>query len=275
MNPLTHVKINHEVFKDQNLTQSEKEMLYLGSIIPDVSELNISTDQQTHHQGLQFLKTIDQKYFYFAAGIILHGESPQALDYLAHHDKGYINSKKKEVIKIIKQYKKPFGRKPDYDQMAHYLIEFAFDYLIIQKDPLVPHLLDRAVTNGMSRKAILNFANFYNVKQKELKTLIKGIRSKTIRKYIHDFKTLKGSAHNFQKFLFLVNLKSSKSGNFIGKFGKMATSSYGIFKKKLIDRQFVQMFERTVELLRKDHEEFTQKSIKHLKKLAKQHQLLK
>ena len=40
MNPLTHVKINHEVFKDQNLTQQEKNMLYFGNLTDQVNELD-------------------------------------------------------------------------------------------------------------------------------------------------------------------------------------------------------------------------------------------
>ncbi|MFC1801519.1 hypothetical protein ACFLZB_03565 [Nanoarchaeota archaeon] len=275
MNPLTHVKFNDEVFKGQNLTQQEKEMLYLGSIIPDLSEFHITTYEKTHFKGLQFLKDIDKKYFYFAAGVLLHGEQPRALDYLAHSQKGYINSKRNQVLKIVNQYKNPFGRNPDINLMVHYLIEFAFDYLVVQEGPSVPEILDLAIQNGSSPQAIWHFADFFDVNKKKLKTVIKTIQSRAIRKYIYNFRTLKGSASNFQKFLFIINLKSKQPGNFASKFGNFAFASLGLFKKRLGRKQFTEMFEKTAEVLRKDYSDFTKKSITHLKKLSQQHKLLK
>ena len=119
--------------------------------------------------------------------------------------------------------------------------------------------------------AIYNFANFFNIKRKYIKTILRNSKTDRIEKIIFNFRTLKGTAHNFQNFIFLKGIRDkSKELSWLDRLTK---SSYGYLKSRIQEKQFEQMFARCIELVRGDYDSFMNKAIGNMKKTVKEHKL--
>ena len=276
MNLLTHAKVCLDLFKGNKLSKDEMDFLLIGSVIPDVCEFGISTEPRTHRQGLKFLKYLNDKYHYLGVGMILHGEDPKGLDWYTHNGKGYIESKRAELLKIVRKYKKSLGG-IDEHWAVHFVTEFCFDHLIMQKDKAVALKLYNSFHNPNADGAIINFANFFDVDKRRLKTLQHIVRSRNLYRYFANFSTLKGTAHNFQNFAFYRGIrdKRQQKGHLLQKLKSVTKSSWGLLRTKLRDRSLVIMFERCTEVVRKDHKRFLNNTEKNLRKLVVDYKLVR
>lgn len=269
MNILTHCYANFEVFKNRKLSPEEESHLVLGSFIADVHEFKIVEKKQTHFKGPEFLKSLAPQYHYLGAGLILHGENPQGLDYYAHQQ--YIPSRQKDIIRIMGHYKKCFPKKMEVPMVAHLLIEFCFEYLTAEKNPRLIKKVTRALEAPLLPRAVYNFSNFFNINRKHTKTILKLNEKKIAKSFITNFGTIKGTTHNFQKFVFLKQYRDNvNKPNWLNRATK---SSYGFLRFRIRERQFERMIARCIEMVRKDYEPFMDHAIKNLKKMARQQKL--
>lgn len=275
MNPLTHIKVALDLFKDKGLSKDDLDLLVVGSIAPDVCDFGITQEKRTHKQGLQFLKYLNGQYYYFGVGVIIHGEDPPCLDWYAHSKQGYIESKRSEIHKIIRKYRKSLGG-IDETEAVHHITEFCFDHLIAQENPELAARLHQSVYNPLIGGALISFANFFDVDKKSLRTMQSIVRSKHLYKYFTNFSTLEGTAHNFQKFLFYKSIRDRQSGNrIIKKLKGITKSSFSLIKTKLRDRSLTTLFRRCTEIIRKDHQEFLSFAEKNIKKTIINYKLAK
>ena len=246
-------------------------MLCFGSTLPDVSEFGLASTATTHDEGFEFLKFLAKKYHYLGVGVILHGEKTKGLDWYAHGDKGYIKKKEKEILKIMKYYKKVFPRKVDRKMMAHIIIEFCFEYLTAEKNPWLIKKLSKMIHHRVVLKGVYNFANFFHINRKYVKILLRITKTDRIEKFIHNFRTLKGTAHNFQNFIFLKNVRDKTKGP--SWLERLTKSSYGYLKSRVQEKKFEQMFARCIELVRKDYNSLMNRAIRDMKKIVKNNRL--
>lgn len=268
MNVLTHCYVSHEVIKGRKLTADEEALLFVGSFISDVSEFRLVPTEETHRRSLAFLKSLDKKFYYFGLGVVLHGEEPEGLDFYAHRH--YIPVKEKEILKIIDFYKKVFSHETDMNKMAHIIIEFCFEHLTAEKNTFIVDKVGRAVGNPVLIKAIYNLANFFDINKRYTKKILK--LPDHLEKFVYNFKTLKGTAHNFQKFIFLKQFRDA-AGQKKGFWNRLTASSLIFLKSRFKQKQVEQMFARCIEFLRKDYEPFTRQSIEKIKKMVKEKDL--
>lgn len=269
---LTHCLVNSEVLKTRKLNPEQEALLLLGGIMPDISTFDIVSTKRTHvEDGLKFLKSLNKKYKYLGVGFILHGEKPRGVDYYIHNPRGYINQKNKQILGVIKHYKKVFPKKTNFNDIAHLIIEFCFEHLTTQKNPWIIKKVEKAIKNKIAPKAVYNVANFFNINNKNTKGILKIRKMRIIERLINNFETIKGTAHNFQHFLFWKNIHDkSKQPSFLE---RLTQSSYGFLKTRFKEKQFEQMFARCVEIVRKDYDPFLDKVIKNIKKMTQEHRL--
>lgn len=271
MNVLAHCKASLEVLKGRKLTDEDEALLFLGSTLPDISEFGLVKTEETHDNGFDFLKSLAKKYHYLGVGVIFHGEKTKGLDYYAHGSRGYIAKKQKEIMKVVRHYKKVFPKKTDFPMIAHIIIEFCFEYLTAEKDPEIVSRFRKANKNPILIMGIYNFANFFNIKRKYIKTILRITKTNRIEKFTLNFRTLKGTAHNFQNFIFLKNVRDKgKEPNWLDRLTK---SSYGYLKSRIQEKQFEQMFARCIEVVRKDYNPLMNKAVKNMKKIVKEKKL--
>lgn len=269
MNILAHYHASLEALDNRKLTPKEELYLLIGSFIPDVSEFKLVPEIDTHKKNLEFHRSLAKKYHYLGAGAILHGENPRGLDYYAHYQ--YIPKRTKDIKKIIKLYRKVFPKKTDLDMIAHIIIEFCFDYLTAEKRPELIKRIEKIKKIRPMKKAIYNFANFFNINKRYTRVLIAIAKSDQIDKFIENFQTVKGTALNFQKFIFLKQYRDkSKRPDWLKRVTK---SSYGFLKSKFRAKQYEQLFARCIELVRKDYDPFMNRAVKNMKKLVKRYDL--
>jgi len=269
MNVLAHYHASLEALGNRKLTPEEDLYLLIGSFIPDVSEFKLVPEIDTHRNSLEFYKSLAKNYHYLGVGAILHGENPRGLDYFAHFQ--YIPKRTKDIKKIIKLYKKVFPKKTDLDMVAHIIIEFCFDYLTAEKRPELIKRIGKIKKIRPMKKAIYNFANFFNINKRYTRVIVAIARTDQIDKFISNFQTVKGTAHNFQKFLFFKQYRDkSKRPDW---FKRITRSSYGFLKSKFKEKQFEQLFARCIELVRKDYDPFMNNAIKNMKKLVRKYRL--
>lgn len=295
MNLLTHAKVALDVVDDHKLHSDERDLLVVGSILPDVAEFGIANEPRTHKEGLQFLRYLGKQYRMLGVGALLHGEQPHGLDYYAHHgfyevgnryaplppritrDSGYIARKYPEIASIARDHQRSIG--PIRPEVAvHFVTEFCFDHIVAEREAEIPRLVFRALKNNMVMPGVLNFANYFQIDRKHLRRLKSIMRSRHVKTYLSNFSTVEGTAHNFQNFVFLKSLRDKNNGHrhgFLRHLGHVARSSLGFLQTKLRDRSLVQMFERCTEVVRKDSQQFLDSTEKKLKKMVAAERLMK
>ncbi len=291
MFPLAHTKVALDLFKGHNLKQSERDMLILGSILPDVAEIGIGDEIRTHTEGMQFLKYLGEENRWLGVGVVLHGEKPRGLDYYTHKgfyklgdrylnvrsDGGFIARRYSEMLPIIRQYRKSLGRMRE-DVALHTVTEFCFDYIVAEDDPGVNNEIYRAVKGSSFRPALINFANYFDIDRKHLRMLKRVVHSKHVPRFLDNMHSVEGIAHNFQNFIFLKivrDKKYQKQHGFLQHLGHIARGSLGFLRRKMRDKSMVQMFEQCVEVVKKDHKKFLSSTEGEMRKMMAANRLLK
>lgn len=255
MNPLTHVYLALDILKKDSLTQDEKDHLIVGSIIPDISQFGLINVYRTHTQGLGFLQqTKNPLHYYFALGVVLHGEEPNGLDYHAHRKGGYIDLKRESVAKILKKYQKHVGR--INDGLTHDIIEFSFDYLIAQRDPSLVKKVEIAFLNPKVQDTVFKFFRFFNIPKKKSKKINRYLNNKHLHHFFCNSQSLSGMADNWLNLRFYRYLKQDKYLPFTEKIKKLTKLSYYNLKRKIKNKNIIGMFEEISSHLEKDCQQF-------------------
>jgi hypothetical protein len=279
----------------RKLTQRQRDLLIVGSILPDVSELKIADETRTHTEGKKFFHFVSNEYKFLALGVMLHGHAPKGVDYYTHNGfyglgdhytklpprlgktAGYIAHKYKELEPILKHYKKSLG-KTSFHDAAHFVVEFCSDHLVARKNPELGERVRTALKNSISNHALLNFANYYSINRKKLKKMQNITQFYFWKKVFKRFQTVEGTAHNMQQFLFIKSVrekhtatKRPKFFSFIQQFGR---SSLGLLQTKIFDKRLVEMVERCMEIIRKDHDQFLNGIIKEMKVMVRKEKLV-
>jgi hypothetical protein len=274
----------------KKLNSHNRDYLIVGSVLPDVAELHIAPEAQTHTRGVEFMRYLGKEYRYLGLGVVLHGDSPRGLDYYTHRGfysndgsyskprpgGGYIARSYRDIAPLVVKYKKSLGRL-SVDEAVHFVVEFCFDHLTAQRDKKLAPALYKALRRSLDTHAVVNFANFFDVDQKQMRRLKHIIRSRQHKKILTNFATVHGTAHNLQHFIFLKSLREEQKHvryKFLGKLGNLARSSLGFLQAKVYDRALVQMFERAVEIVRRDYDDFMDDTIEKMKVMVKKERLV-
>ncbi|MBI4152900.1 hypothetical protein HY497_00110 [Candidatus Woesearchaeota archaeon] len=283
---LTHAHAALSVLAGKKITPIEKQLLIVGSLLPDVAELHVVPEEKTHTKGIQFMSYLGKAYRYLGLGVVLHGTEPHGLDYYTHdgfysvdgsytapHGKssGYIARCHREIMPLVVRYKKSLGRL-SVDEAVHFVVEFCFDHLTAQKDRTLAPVVYEALRKSLDTNAVSNFAHFFDVNKKQMKRLKHIVRSRQNKKILMNFATIHGTAHNLQYFIFLKSLREEQKHvryRFLGKLATVTRSSLGFFQVKVHDKALVQMFERAIEIIRRDYDEFMDETIEKMKRMVK------
>lgn len=266
MNPLTHAYFVLKLFKKEHLTKDQRDHLIVGSIIPDISQFGLANYHRTHAWGMKFLKQAkDPLEHYLALGIISHGEEPAGLDFHAHKKNGYIDLKQKETTKILNKYRKQLGR--INKNLAHDIIEFSVDYVIVKKDPSIVKKVKSAFFNPKVPITVAKFLEFLSVSRRKRKKINKYIRNKHLHKFFRNFRSLDGMADNWLNIKFFHNLKGGRHLPLTEKIKKLTKISYYNLKRKIRNKNIIKMFAETSSYLEKDCRQFLSRSQKNMDKL--------
>lgn len=146
----------------------EDPLIVIGSTIPDLSYFfGTINSKKMHLKGREFKEYIqseDHLYLPLAIGIMLHGETPEGLDFYTHliyenERPGYAFRYGRHLIDKIKKLHKV--ELPLIDKyIAHNLIEEAVEFLMIKEHPETVKLLHDA-SNEVDKIKIVNYlSNF-------------------------------------------------------------------------------------------------------------------
>ena len=288
---LTHAHAALSVLARKKLTPLQRELLIVGSLLPDVAELHIVSEEMTHTRGVEFMKYLTKEYRYLGLGVVLHGTEPHGLDYYTHDgfysvdgsyivprgkSEGYIAQCYREIMPLVIEYKKSLGRL-SVDEAVHFVVEFCFDHLTAQRDKKLASVVYCALRKSLDTHAVTHFANFFDVSRKQMKRLKHIVRSRQNKKILTDFATIHGTAHNLQYFIFLKSLREEQKHvryRFLGKLATVTRSSLVFLQAKVHDKSLVQMFERAIEIIRRDYDEFMNETIQKMKVMVKKERLV-
>jgi len=285
---LTHAAAAEAVIT-RTLTPFQKDQLLVGSILPDVSELKMADERQTHTQGVHFLKSIDKRYHYLGVGVVLHGSSPKGLDYYTHngfYNIGYHYTAPTKITGssgiIARMYGrlKPFIRRSKLNlsdgDAAHFLVEFCFDHLTAKAYPHVGNRLTRALYNSVSNQSLALFANHFQMSEKRFHRLTKVIQSRHWKKIFERFQTVEGTAHNLQHFLFIKALREreEEKKTFIQTIRSFGRSSLDLLHTKLWDRSLVRLVDECVCVLEPEYWQFMDNAVKNMKVMVEREKLV-
>ena len=288
---LTHAHAALSVLARKKLSSLQRELLIVGSLLPDVAELHIVSEEKTHTQGIQFLNYLGKKYYYLGLGVLLHGSKPHGLDHYTHDgfysvdgsytvprgkSEGYIAQSYQELMPLVVEYKKSLGRL-SVDEAVHFVAEFCFDHLTAQRDGKLASVVYKSLRRSLDTHAVTNFANFFNVNKKQMKRLKHIVRSRQNQRILANFATIHGTAHNLQYFIFLKSLREEQNHvryRFLGKLALVTRSSLTFLQAKVYDKALVQMFERAVEIVRRDYDDFMDETIEKMKVMVKKERLV-
>ncbi|MFH1682709.1 MAG: hypothetical protein ABIA37_02840 [Candidatus Woesearchaeota archaeon] len=267
MNPLTHAHFVLELFKDQKLTQDEKDHLIVGSIIPDINISGLIQFQKTHSQGLEFFNKVKSPlHKYFAFGMITHGEEPQGLDFYTHNlDTGYIKNYHNSILKIAKRYKHYIGKT---DSMTvHHLIEFSVDNLVAEKNPkIVKQVLD-AFQNPKIPSAVTAFSNHLGFSERKNRKIISLLNNRFLLDYFHNFSSPETTSQNWLNLTFYRNLKRSRDLPLREKIKKLTLFSFYNLKRRISDTNITRLFKEINNELRDNIFSFLAKTEKKMNKI--------
>jgi hypothetical protein len=266
MNPLTHAYFALNLFKDNKLTQDQKDHLIVGSIIPDISQFGLANYYRTHTGGIKFLQQAKNPLErYLALGIISHGEEPAGLDFHSHKKKGYIDLKQKHIVKLLKRYKRQLGKVDD--GLIHNIIEFAIDYLIAKRNPSIIRKVRLAFLNPKIPITITKFFKFLHIPQRKTKKIKKYFKNKHFHNFFYNFHSLDGMADNWLNLKFFHNLRGGRHLPFTEKIKKLTQLSYYNLKRKIRNKNIIGMFEETSSYLSKDYYQFLSRTQKQMNRL--------
>lgn len=251
MNPLTHAYFALELFKGEELTQDQKDHLIVGSIIPDISQLGVVNIYRTHTQGGQFLQQANNSLErYFAWGMISHGEEPAGLDYHAHKKEGYLDLKQRKVMGILKKYKRQVGKIDN--GLAHNITEFSVDYLVGQKEPALIKKVQLAFLNPKIQTTAVKFLRLLKVPGGKAEKVGRYFSNKRLHRFFGNNQSLPGLADNWFSLRFYRNLKQEKQLSFKDKIKRLTKLSYYNLKRKIKNKEIMEMFKETSSHLEKD-----------------------
>ena len=280
MHLLTHAQVALDVAAKKS---RDNELLILGSILPDISELGIGNEVRTHTQGLYFLQSLSSAYRSLGIGFILHGEKPRGLDYYTHHGyyaagkghsvplkraDGYIAQVYPQIAPIVRQYTKSFGRL-SLDHAIHLVVEFCFDHITAKRHPPLLSLVHKSLRANISRTALITFSTFFAINRKELHRLLRITRARYTGRFLSHFLTLEGTAHNFRNYIFFTSTRESslpRRALFL-QMAKVARSSLDFIQTRIYERSLIEMFERCLPIVERDYDNFMRKTHKELKKM--------
>jgi len=255
MNPLTHAHFAIELFKDDNLTQDEKDHLIVGSFLPDIHITGLIQFHKTHNQGLEFFNAVKQPlHKYLALGIITHGEIPRGLDYHTHKKQGFIKQKQDLILPLAQKYKKHIGT--INGSTVHYLIEFSVDNLVAERNPAIVSQILRAFQNPKVQSGITAFSNFLEFTEKKNNKIISLLNNKNLLNYFRNFSSPETASQNWLNLTFYRNIKRGKNLPFREKFKKLTKFSYYNFKRKINDKHITKLFYEINSELREDVHSF-------------------
>lgn len=281
MHPLTHAKVALDVIHPRQLTPFERNLLIVGSALPDISDFGISNEPQTHTKNEQFWRFLPKEYKYLGIGAILHGENPKGLDYYTHDgiykpggiykktagNEGYLAGKWDIISNILNEYKKKI-KVSNENNTIHLMIEFCFDHLVAQAQPELPGAVAYALKSIARNAAVVEFGKYFGIDKKNVRKVKRILRSGHVRKFFTNCSTIEGTAHNFQNFLFFQSIREKDEHarhHFIHKLARVAQSSLGFLQTKLHDRALVHMFEECITVIRPDYQEFLATTTEKLK----------
>ena len=288
---LTHAHSALSVLAGKRMTSLQRDLLIVGSMLPDVAELHIVPEEKTHTQGIQFMKHLGKEYHYLGLGVVLHGSEPHGLDYYTHDgfysvdgsytaprrkSDGYIARCYRDILPLVVEYKKSLGRL-SIDEAVHFVVEFCFDHLTAQRNKTLALVVYKALRKSLDTHAVANFAHFFDVNRKQMKRLKHIVRSRQNKKILANFSTIHGTAHNLQYFIFLKSLREEQKHvryRFLGKLATVTRSSLVFLQVKVHDKALVQMFERAVEIVRRDYDAFMADTIEKMKAMVKKERLV-
>ncbi len=263
MNPLTHAHFALELFKDQELTQDQKDHLIVGSIIPDIHITGLIQYQKTHNYGLDFFHSLKNPlHKYFALGMITHGEEPKGLDYYTHNRSGFIEQKQSLIAPLAKKYRKHLGKINNWT--IHFLIEFSVETLVTEKDSSIVPQVTAALQNPKIKSAITAFSNFFGFSERKNRKIIYILNHKYLRNYISNFSSPETTSQNWLNLTFIRNFKKGKNLPFREKFKKLSKFFYYNIKRKISDKYITQLLYEINSHLREDAHSFLLENQKKL-----------
>src|SRR3989344_2465286 len=284
---LTHAATAEAVIT-RKLTPTQKDQLLIGSILPDVSELKIADERQTHTQGIHFLKSVDPRYKHLGVGLILHGSSPKGLDYYTHngfYDIGYHYhfpnqiTEKSGIIARTYQRLKPLIKRSNLNMSngdaAHFLVEFCFDHLTAKNNKTIGNKLTRALHNSVQNRSLQVFSNYFKINEKRFHRLTRVVQSQHWHKIFERFQTVEGTARNLQHFLYIKALREQqeKKKSFIKAIRSFGRSSLDLLQTRLWDRSLVRLVDECVCILEPEYQPFLDNAVKNMKVMAKKEKL--
>jgi hypothetical protein len=266
MNPLVHVHIALELFKNNKLTPDERDHLIVGSILPDINLSGLIHYYKTHSQTLDFLYfTTNRLHKFLAIGMLLHGEEPKGVDYYAHQENGFIEKNKILIAEIAKKQKKLLGKMNN--STLHQLIEFSTDSITAKLNPQVVPAILKAFKNPKLDPAICSFSNYFELNERKNAKIIRLLKNKHVLNFFHNFSTPKTVPKNWINFTFYLNLKREKHLNFREKLKKLTQMSYFNLKRKMHEKEVASMFEEIDLALKPSALKFLHDTIQSLKPL--------
>lgn len=269
MNPLTHAYFALELFKGQRLTSDQQDHLIVGSIIPDISQLGLVNIRRTHTQGFNFLSQAKNlSEYYFALGLISHGEKPAGLDYYSHKKRGYLDAKQKFLSQILHRHRTLVGRL--HNGLAHNLAEFSIDYLVAQKDPSIIKKVHQAFLNPRLPLTTFKFFRSLNVSERKAHKINRCFNNHHLQAFFHNACSLAGTTDNWFSLRFFRHLKQEKHLPFRQKLKRLTQLSYYNLKRKLRRQSLVNLFQEASSYLEKDCFSFLSQTQKRLLKLKRE-----
>lgn len=241
MNPLTHVYFVLELFKNEKLTQDEKDHLIVGSIIPDIHLSGMIHFQKTHTQGLKFFKSVQNPlHKYLALGVISHGEEPKGLDFYTHQS--YIPKNQSLILPVAKKYKKQIGK---IDHMtAHHLLEFAVEISIAEKNPKIVSQILTAFQNPKIESAVTAFSYFLGFTERKNRKILSLLKNKHLTHFFQNFSDPETTIKNWHNLTFFLNLNEDKKQlPFRQKLKKLTQFSYFRFKEQFSHKKTASLFQ--------------------------------
>lgn len=247
-NILTHIYMALQLTKNQEISQEELDHLIVGSILPDIHLTGLIQYHNTHHKSKDFFDYANGRLKkILAIGIILHSENPKGLDHYFHSWNGFIAKNTDDVRNIAKKYKSCLGKIDDY--IIHYLIEFSIDSILTKHNPeIIPRLI-KALNNPRIVHATTAFSSYHELSEKKNKKINSILTKKHLINFIKNFSTIENTANNWLNLRFYLNLTEGRALSFSKKLKKMTQFSFYNLKRKIDDRQMINLFKELNDLL--------------------------
>lgn len=171
MNPLSHTLVNHTLLEEHEI-QCDKNLVYIGGIMPDLSILQVIPMKEAHTDSLGFIAYLAEKdpdFLPFGFGFMLHGEAPCGLDSYTHGKGGFIDRLEMPVYKVVHKYKpKMFGGR--LHLFIHSLIEYSCDTML---PSLNADRLNRGFESLDIPRTAFHLSNYFKGDGKRIEKILK------------------------------------------------------------------------------------------------------